>query len=564
MATTNGITTLGNRTFLFGAASGIDTSALVTAAYNARKVEADKIDIQVKNNTAKYEAYDKIRTLSNALQTSISNMKKNYSVLATSNGLFDQRTGSLSTNTAVSAASLVDVKLEPGTDLGTHELTVEKKGQAHRVVSTSAGSATTALGFTGDFSIGVAGKAASSVSVTAGMTLTDLAAAINGGTATSGVKATIAKVSETEFQLVLTGSDINKQIQITGVSGDNVMQNIGVTNSGGGFASELQVAQPTVITLDGISYSRDSNSITDLIPGVTIGVKNADLSTKINLSIENDNSAVKSGVQSFMDAYNNLRDFIKSQQIVTDTGAVDEGAVLFGDSILANLNSSLQGILGGSYGAGGTNLTTLRGVGITLDQNNKLVMDESIFDTATIDKFEQVRDIFQTKVTVDNAEFRMSKNTSTSGAQSFAMQITMSGSSISSVSVGGDSNLFDVSGATITGKAGTIYEGMSFAYIGTTDATVNIGIQPGITDALDTNITKFTDVLNGDISKEMARITSQNTLLADRSARVLERAGAYRDNLINKYANFEAKLAQAQTVLAQLRALTGSNDSNNN
>ncbi len=561
MATTNGITTLGNRTFLFGAASGIDTSALVTAAYNARKAEADKIDIQVQKNTAKYDAYDKIRTLSTALQTSISNIKKNYSVLATSNGLFDQRTGSLSSNTATSAASLVDVKLDPGTDLGVHELTVEKKGQAHRVASGSAASATTALGFTGDFSIGVAGKTASSVSVTAGMTLTDLAAAINSNTATSGVKASIAKVSETEYQLVLNGSDINKQIQITGVSGDDVMQNIGVTNSGGAFVKELQIAQPTVVTLDGISYSRDSNTITDLLPGVTLNVKNADAATKINLSIENDNSAVKAGIQSFMDAYNNLRDFIKSQQVVSDAGAVDSGAVLFGDSILANINSSLQGILGGSYGAGGSNLATLRSVGITLDQNNKLVMDESVFDTATIDKFEQVRDIFQTKVTVDNTQFRMSKNTSTSGTQSFAMQITMSGGSISGVSVGGDNTLFDVSGATITGKAGTIYEGMSFAYIGTSDATINIGIQPGIADALDTTVNKFSDVLNGDLSKEMSRITSQNTLLSDRSSRVLERAAAYRDNLIDKYANFEAKLAQAQTVLAQLRALTKSNSS---
>lgn len=556
MATTNGITTLGNRTFLFGASSGIDTSALVTAAYNARKIEADKIDIQVKNNTAKYDAYDKIRTLSSALQTSITNMKKNYSVLATSNGLFDQRTGSLSSNTATSAASLVTVALAPGTDLGTHEITIEKKGQSHRVASTSAANATTALGLTGDFSIGVAGKTASSVSVTAGMTLTDLAAAINTGSATSGVKATIAKVSETEYQLVLTGSDINKQIQITGVSGTDVMQSVGVTNSGGTYTNELQVAQPTVVNLDGISYSRDTNTITDLMPGVTLTVKSADPTTKLGLSIENDNSAVKAGVQDFMDAYNNLRDFIKSQQIVSDTGAVDEGAVLFGDSILANLNSSLQGILGGTYGSGGTNLTTLRGVGITLDQNNKLVMDETIFDTAAIDKFEQVRDIFQTKVTVDNAEFRMSKNTSTSGAQSFAMQITMSGGSIGSVSVGGDTNLFDVSGATITGKAGTIYEGMSFAYIGTTDTTVNVGIQSGIADALDVSASKFTDILNGDISKEMARITSQNTLLSDRSSRVLERAGAYRDSLIDKYANFEAQLSRAQTVLAQLRALT--------
>lgn len=557
---TNGITTLGNRTFLFGGASGIDTSSLVTAAYNAKKSQADKIDVQVKKNVAKFEAYDKIRTLSNAVKTSLANIQKNYSVLAGNTDLFDQRTGSLSTNTAVSATSLVDVKLDPGTTLGAHEIIVQTKGQAQRVTSASSTSATDPLGYTGSFSIGIAGKTASSVNVTAGMTLTDLAAAINTSSSTTGVTATIAKVSDTSYQMVLTGSDINKAIQITGVTGTDVMQSVGVTDGLGGYPNILQPAQPTSIKVDGITYSRDSNSFSDIITGVTINVKGADPATTINLSVENDNSGVKAGIQSFITSYNALRDYIKSQQVVSDKGTLDSSVVLFGDTVMENLNRSLQGILGGSYGSGGTTLSTLRNVGITLDTDNKLVMDETKFDTALIDKFSQVRDIFQAKVTVDNTEFRMTKNTSTSGSQNFAMQITMSGGAINGVSVGGDSSLFDFSNGTITGKTGTAYEGMSFAYIGTTDTTVNVNIQSGLSDTLSSTIDKFSDALNGDLTKEMNRISSQNTQLEQRSSLVLERAAAYRESLINKYAAFESKLAQAQTVLAQLQAITKSNN----
>lgn len=557
---TNGITTLGNRTFLFGGASGIDTSSLVTAAYNAKKSQADKIDVQVKKNVAKFEAYDKIRTLSNAVKTSLANVQKNYSILAGNTDLFDQRTGSLSTNTAVSATSLVDVKLDPGTTLGAHEIIVQTKGQAQRVTSGSSTSATDPLGYTGSFSIGIAGKTASSVNVTSGMTLTDLAAAINTSSSTTGVTATIAKVSDTSYQMVLTGSDINKAIQITGVTGTDVMQSVGVTDGLGGYPNILQPAQPTSIKVDGITYSRDSNSFSDIITGVTINVKGADPATTINLSVENDNSGVKAGIQSFITSYNALRDYIKSQQVVSDKGTLDSSVVLFGDTVMENLNRSLQGILGGSYGSGGTTLSTLRNVGITLDTDNKLVMDETKFDTALIDKFSQVRDIFQAKVTVDNTEFRMTKNTSTSGSQNFAMQITMSGGVINGVSVGGDSSLFDFSNGTITGKTGTAYEGMSFAYIGTTDTTVNVNIQSGLSDTLSSTIDKFSDALNGDLTKEMNRISSQNTQLEQRSSLVLERAAAYRESLINKYAAFESKLAQAQTVLAQLQAITKSNN----
>jgi flagellar hook-associated protein 2 len=394
------------------------------------------------------------------------------------------------------------------------------------------------------------------------MTLTDLATAINTNSSTTGVTATIAKVSDTSYQMVLTGSDINKAIQISGVTGTDVMQSIGVTDGAGAFPNILQPAQPTSIKVDGITYSRDSNSFSDIISGITINVKNADPATTVNLSVENDNSGVKTGIQSFITSYNALRDFIKSQQVVSDTGAVDSSVVLFGDTFMENLNRSLQSILGGNYGSGGTTLSTLRDVGITLDADNKLVMDESKFDTALIDKFSEVRDIFQAKVTVDNTEFRMTKNTSTTGSKNFAMQITMSGGAISGVSVGGDSNLFDFSNGTITGKTGTAYEGMSFDYIGTADTTVNIKAQSGAADMLSTTIDRSSDALDGDISKEMNRISSQNTQLEQRSTRVLERASAYRDNLINKYAAFEAKLAQAQTILAQLQALTKTTSSN--
>ncbi|HOO50917.1 MAG TPA: flagellar cap protein FliD N-terminal domain-containing protein, partial [Alphaproteobacteria bacterium] len=91
----NGITTLGNRTFLFGGSSGIDTSALIEAAYNQRKAEADKIDIKVTENTARMSALSSLQDLGSAVQTALSGLKKNYSVLS-SDSSFDARAGTLS------------------------------------------------------------------------------------------------------------------------------------------------------------------------------------------------------------------------------------------------------------------------------------------------------------------------------------------------------------------------------------------------------------------------------------------------------------------------------------
>jgi flagellar hook-associated protein 2 len=293
------------------------------------------------------------------------------------------------------------------------------------------------------------------------------------------------------------------------------------------------------------------------------GLNYAEPGTIIDLSIENNNSGIKDGIKKFVDTYNDLRDYIKGQQVVSEDGAVDSDAILYGDTLLSSLNLSLQSIIGGSYGSGGTALSTLRDVGITLDPDNKLVMDESKFDTAVIDKFDEVRAIFETKVTSSNTEFRMTKNQSLTSSLAFSMDITMSGSSISSVSVGGDNSLFTVSGNTITGNAGTIYEGMTFAYVGTSNTTVNIDIKGGISDSMNLTLSNFGDKVNGDLTKEMLRISDENVRLSQRSTRVIERAEAYRSRLIDQYAAFETKLSAAQSTLAQLRSLFGTNKNDN-
>jgi len=565
MPINSGISTLGNRTFFFGGASGIDTTSLIKVAYDIRKREADKIDLRVERNTSKFDAFEKMRTMANDVKTSLANIKKNYSALTTNTGLFDGRSGTLSTTSATSPASLVTVAIDSGTAIGNFSLETIKKARVEKVGSNATFTdKNLALGYTGGFDIAIAGKTATTINVSATMSLSDLAAAINTQSATTGVNASVIQTTPTNFQLVLSGTDTAKSISITNVTGTDVMQSIGVTNGGGGFANPIQTAQQAEIKIDGISYLRDTNNFDGVIAGVKMTIKNAEPGTAIDLSIGNNNEGIKEGIQRFIETYNTLRDFIKSQQVVSTEGQVDSNAVLFGDGLLNNLNLSLQKTLGGSYGTGGpTALSSLGDVGIKIDANNKLTFDEAKFDTALIDKFDEVRAIFETKVTIDNPELRMTKNTSNTSSLSFAMQITMSGANISDVSVGGDNTLFDISGQTITGKVGTAYEGMTFVYIGTTNSTMNVDLKGGAADSLDTTLTKFADILTGDVTKEMNRLSAQNTDMQQKSARIIEKAESYRDRLIEKYANFETKLSAAQNVLAQLRALTGNKDNNN-
>ncbi|HRK96954.1 MAG: flagellar filament capping protein FliD [Alphaproteobacteria bacterium] len=557
---TNGITTLGTRTFLFGGSSGIDTSALIEAAYNQRKAEADKIDIKVSGNTDRIAALSTLQDLGSSIQNSLSSLKKNYSVLA-SKSSFDARTGTLSSSSSTTPTSLLSVAIAPGTDLGSFDIEVQQKAQAHKVGGNNATVDKNAdLTYTGTFDIGVVGGTSVSINVTSDMSLSELATAITAQKGTTGVTASVLKTSESGYQLILSSVDTNKQIEVTNITGNDVLQNVGVLDGGGGFVNELQTAQGAIIVVDNVAINRDDNDFTDVLDGISLNVLNAEPGTTLQLAITTDTSSVKGDILDFVDSYNALRDFILSQQAVSN-GETD--AVLFGDSLLKTMGSSLQALVATSYGASGGNYETLAEIGLKVNSDGTITVDEEVLDLALLDKFDQVRDIFETTATFDNTQFRAVANTSQTKSFSFAMDITYSGGAITDVSIGGDNTLFNINGTLLQGKAGTAYEGLSFAYVGTSNATVNIDISQGFADMMNSALEDYTSVTSGVIQNEKISLDEQNTDLQARAARVLERADDFRNRLIDKYAQFEAQISAAQTILAQIRAILNINDSNN-
>lgn len=560
-SSSGGVTTQGSRTFFFGTSSGLNTSALIEAAYAARTAEADKIDVKVTKNTAKNEAYANLQKLGQAVQDSLANLRKNYSLLATDTSTFDKRSGTLSSSNSTDPSKLVTVAIDPGTEMNSYELEIVQKAKAHRIGSDTAGTATAALGYTGTFDLALSGGGASAtINITAGMSLTDIATQINASKTTSGVSASVLQVTSGSYQLILSGTQTAKDIVISNVTGTDVMDSVGVT-AGGLVKNLLQGSQQAIVELDGVPVTRDNNVIDDLIDGVTLTINNQEPGTFLDLTITADNSALKDDILDFVESYNEFRSFVSTNQTVGSDGSVSEDAVLYRDNYLSGMNLNLQGLLGGIYGSG-VKYDNLRSIGITLNPNNELVVDESVLDDAIANEYDEVQSLFQTTTTSSNTEFRMMSNTSRTQSLNVAIDITYSGGAITNASIGGDNSMFTISGSLITGVAGTAYEGMTFAYIGTTNTTVNFTMEQGFADLVNSNLKSYTDLVLGSIQSEILDINDQNVLLNTRATRVRERADDFRNALIDKYARFEAQISAAKSVLAQLKALTASKSDN--
>src|SRR5262249_16010039 len=98
------------------------------------------------------------------------------------------------------------------------------------------------------------------------------------------------------------------------------------------------------------------------------------------LTVTTDTTAVAKKVQDFVDAYDDIVDFVQNQNAQDSKGNATNP--LFGDSTLATIRSTLRSIDGSTFDTGDQNYSMLAQVGVTSDRDGKLTLDSSKFSGA--------------------------------------------------------------------------------------------------------------------------------------------------------------------------------------
>lgn len=183
----------------------------------------------------------------------------------------------------------------------------------------------------------------------------------------------------------LQAMEVNSAVQSTGTSGGYI------TSVGTSAADSLLNSK---LTLDGLTFYRDSNEITDILSGVNLRLLDTFATDEV-LSISSDTDKVKSEVQNFLDAYNNTVTLLRKQAI-TDPDTKTAG-VLARDFTYRNMVYDLR-----QYSSitvtdvNNTNYSKLFNIGIEADSSGKLSFkDTDKFIAAMEDNARNVADIFQ-------------------------------------------------------------------------------------------------------------------------------------------------------------------------
>ena len=561
MTTTSSVSTSGSTSYLTGTVSGLDTDSLIDAAVAQKTARADTIDAKVTANKTKITAYQTLQTLLQAVSSSMSDLASStYSAISTTTNAFDEKQAYLTASDGGDATDILAVSADSDAIAAAYDISVTQLAKAMKVASTAQG-ATTALGLDGVMSLSAGDGAAVEITVTADMTLSGLASAINAQTTASGVTATVI-TGAAGAQLVLSTSGANQSINLSTVSGDDIGLGVGLTDSGGAFASVLQTAQPSIVTIDGLTVQGDSNELTDVVPGLSISLlQPTTTGQSVTLDIEANYDDIKTSITDFVSAYNALRAFVTTNQTVGSDGTVADDAVLFADSILRDAGRQLNAVLSGAPSSAGGDVANLADLGITFDADNQLVLSsETTLDNLLLTDLTSVASFFETSFTADNANLKLLKN-ATALSFDFALDVTATNGTITGVSVNGDDSLFTIAGSLITGAKGSIYEGLSFALASATSGTIAVKIDQGFANKITSLLNGFANTTTGAIQIQIASLEDIDVSLTTKADEIRSDAEDYRARLVAKYAAMETELYAAQTLQSQIEAILGaSND----
>ncbi|MGL5969553.1 MAG: flagellar filament capping protein FliD [Kluyvera sp.] len=206
---------------------------------------------------------------------------------------------------------------------------------------------------------------------------TDFPSASNSGsstatTAQNGITASLMRVNG-EVSLILNSDQSGEKYDIQ-------MDTSGMTAGADIFA------KPEIITEgkdakfklgdSNKEYSSSSNTLDELVDGVSIKLTSTTEAGKpLVISIDTDATETKAQIQTFIDAYNTLKDTISGMTSTGSSGKADSRGAFAGDASISSLSSELSNILRDTFGE-----QNMSKFGIAADKDGKLSLDSDVLE----------------------------------------------------------------------------------------------------------------------------------------------------------------------------------------
>ena len=520
-----------------GVGSGIDTTALVTTLVSASFDPKDTV-LKTKEtaNTAKISS---LATLNNGIDAFASALATLISG------------GTLQTQPSTSNSAILTATAKSGAQIGSlsAQIDVRQLAQAQSLVSaTATGGAATAVGL-GALTIGVGGTSTTVTIDATNNSLAGLARAIN----TSGAGITASVVTDANgARLTLKGATGTAgAFTITPAAGaDASLAAYAYGNGQTGGMTQAQAAQDAIVRLDGVDIARASNTIDDLVDGVTLKLVSAVPGTTVSLGATRPTAAITQAVSDFAAAYNELKTQIDTATASALTSADGNSGPLYGNPSIRSMQQQLAKLTSTTLSTAG-GYSTLAEIGVKTSVDGTLSVDGSALTSALSKNPDAVEALFNPTQHASDSLIRITSafGATKPGTYALADIVAGTGGTNTSGTIAGVAGV--TTGTKLFASASSKASGLVIEPQGNV-ASATVTVDSGLGGALQA-IRDSLRATNGILAALSTQLTTEKTSLANSRTKLTTDEAAYKTLLTGQYATMDTRVAAYKATLSYIQ-----------
>jgi flagellar hook-associated protein 2 len=282
----------------------------------------------------------------------------------------------------------VGVSTSSGSMAGVYDVVVTQRAKAQVTASTSTHGADDVVTTGGTLSLLVGSNPPVNIVATGTMTLRQLADEIND--AEAGVQASVVQVTPGNYRLVLTATDTGTENAFTFTSTMGSSLTFGGADGTYGQVGDSNAvdAADAQVTVNNVATTSSSNTLTDVVPGVSLTLNAEDSTKTVRVTVSRDAAALKGQVEEFVKAYNDLVKWVNEQR----TAALEGKTNVSREAVVRGLHADLRAAVLGEHGDG--TIKRLAAVGIGFDRTGQMKIDDTVFNKAVDSDPEAVQELF--------------------------------------------------------------------------------------------------------------------------------------------------------------------------
>lgn len=555
-----------------GVSTGLQTDSLISAIMAQDSMAMDRLKARQTHNTERSTALESLRTSLTSLTTSMASFYDKLAVQSV--------TSTDSTNTYVTASAL-------GAAAGNYELKVTTVATRGQLGPTMSGTEATNLAVAEPNAAILTGSGSSfAVQGTDGVikafkltnnSLNGLRDAINASGA--GVTAAVVNTGRgtNPYQLVITAKDTGTGstsgvVSLAAINDEGtgaattVADSLGISSgtltgtfssptglTGGLASSGAGIGTNALFSVNGITMTRESNTVKDAVDGITFKLKKGDASNSTTFNVSTDTSTATTAMQDVLTKYNAFLKVYTDANTTTqsDDGEVTAG-VFVGDNVARSVITQVRSALTGA--ASGLPSSALyktgAALGIKTASDGTMSLDTTVFKAALEKDPAAVKKVFAFTGTSTNGSVAFKSATSATGTgdASFDLAYESGGTITGSLTYNGTTYTsadgdFTSSGGLLTVAKGAL-KGLKLNVTASGNGTLTLS--RGIGQKLQDVISSLSSY-SGAIERTRTSITEQNKSLTSR----IETQQVILDK---RQAALKKKFDEMESVVAQLRA----------